>query len=93
MMKGRKEGKGEKEAERTIGRRKRTAAAASVFLSAPYKKHEIKGPTEGCLPSVSAEGSPSFLISSDSCLFHAPKPVKNEHSALSILQAMLLGRD
>jgi len=68
-----------------------SASAASAFLSAPHKKGGIKRPTGGSLPSVSE--SPLSLTSPPSGSLHVPKPVKNEHSALSVLQDVLLGHD
>lgn len=70
---------------------KQSAAAASAYLSAPHKnKDGIKKPIKGSpLPAFSG-GSPSST-SSDSVPYHVPKPVRNECSALSVLQDMLLG--
>lgn len=68
---------------------KQSASAASAFLSAPQKKRGIK--REGGLSPVGS--SSSLTSSSDSDSLQVPKPVKNERSALSILQDVLLGRD
>lgn len=69
---------------------KQSAAAASAFLGASLKKGSIKQPAEGGLLVVSKMGGPSVFTSSGSR--HIPRPaVRNEHSALSILQDVLLG--
>ena len=59
----------------------------------PHKKRGIKRPTEGSLPPASDRDSLLSLTSSDPHSFHASKPVKNERSALSVLQGVLLGHD
>jgi hypothetical protein len=71
---------------------KQSATAASAFLGTSHKKGGIKQPAEGGLLVVFKTGGPSAFTSSGSR--HVPRPaVRNEYSALSVLQDVLLECD
>jgi hypothetical protein len=80
---------------------KQSAVAADAFLSASHKKGRVKQAIKGNLPLVPEEGGPSsdsYATSSDSrsesisrC-DQVLRPGKNDRSAMSVLQDVLLGR-
>jgi hypothetical protein len=80
---------------------KQSTFAANAFLSTSHKKGRPPPVSEEGRPPVSGEGGSSSESSAtssdskkpDSAPHHVQRPVKNERSALSVLQDVLLGRD